>query len=1416
MRKNCRVRRPRRTAKQALSIILSLAMLLSLTAGLDFSAYAATPSSGSCGVNVYYNFNSTTGLLTIKGSGEMKNYYSGSNSPFRSATDIKAIVIESGVTSVGNYAFFDCKSITNATIADSVVKIGSYAFSQCDELASVDMSQYVTVLGERAFAYSKKLSDIELPQSVVTIGKEAFEQCTSLTKIIIPEGVTKISDSAFNCCKSLNTVTMGDGVTEIGKSAFNSCTSLVNINLPDSITTLGSSSFRGVKFTNLIIPSKITEIPDSCFSSCSSLTSITIPNGVTSIGKYAFSGCSGVETINLSDSVTTISEGAFSYCSSLKNISLSKYIESLTEGPFYGCTKLTSINVDSSNPYYCSIGGNLYNKNRDTLIQYAVGKSNTSFSISENVKTIGGYAFNQCEKLESITIPSSVKTIGKCAFQFCSGIESISIPDSVTFIGDNAFQRCTRLKSIKLPKELTAISGYCFCVCSSLESIDIPETVTSIGGSAFYNCTDLKSIKLPNQLTTIGSFAFDSCTGLKSIELPSSIRDVVDSAFFSCGNLEYVIINEGATKINPNSFKYCNKLKNIYYTGNENAWKSVFNSSYSSENPFEDIKIHYNYSLIVDEAVEATCTTDGHSKLLICSECGEYIEEPIITPAFGHTVVIDEAVSRTCTQTGLTEGSHCSACGETIVAQEVVEARGHDYILLSKQAPSCSQSGSETYICRYCYDQYNIELPKKEHTVINDEAVAPTCTATGLTEGSHCSVCGKVLVEQTVIPAKGHTIVVDKAIPATCAAEGLSEGSHCSVCGEVLAEQHILPKAAHSFNSGVITTAPTCTESGIKTYTCIVCKASYEEELESIGHNYEPVVTQPTCTEQGYTTYTCLNCKDSYIADYVDELGHSFSTFERYCLNNCGSENPDYKSPFINEAEITGVSDVEHTGEDIVFDDLTVVLNGEELIENTNYTVEYNNNKNIGTATVTITGKGDYRESVEKKFKILPVKNNIESISNGNKRFDVFYSEGEAEASVYELQISSTLDFESPQTIRKSPEDERCIRIIVNKITEDKQYYVRTRYAVTAQDSKEYYSNWSPIAIAEPYVCKHESYTITQADDDVYCVGGIIDAVCDRCEESLEIAVEGKGHDIVIDEAEPATCTKNGKTEGAHCSVCKKVLKQQSVINKLGHNKGDAAVENLISPTCTEDGSYDSVIYCTRCNEELSRNSVVMTATGHNYVATVTEPTCKSEGYTTYTCTKCNDKHYSDFVSKLEHSEVIDNAIVPTCTETGLTEGSHCFVCNEVIVKQIVVPALGHNWDSGKVTKKATPTATGVKTYTCTVCKKTKTQTIPKCDKYTNPIKASGKTVSVKASDVKKKNVTIAQSKAFSVSNAQGKVTYTKSSGNSKITVSSAGKITVKKGLKKGTYKVSIKVKAAGNSTYKSATKTVTVTIKIK
>ena len=232
-----------------------------------------------------------------------------------------------------------------------------------------------------------------------------------------------------------------------------------------------------------------------------------------------------------------------------------------------------------------------------------------------------------------------------------------------------------------------------------------------------------------------------------------------------------------------------------------------------------------NHSLTkVINKKDATCTEDGYTGDTVCKICGKEITKGETIQAKGHTEAVDARVEPTCTKSGLTEGKHCSVCNEVLVAQTEILATGH--------------------------------------TEVTDPAVDPTCTEPGKTEGKHCSVCNEVLVAQTEIPATGHTEVIDPAVEATCTKPGKTEGKHCSVCNEVLVAQTEIPAKGHSWDEGKITTAPTCENTGVKTYTCTVCNATRYEAIDATGHTPVEVAEQPaTCTKPGHAAGTkCSVC----------------------------------------------------------------------------------------------------------------------------------------------------------------------------------------------------------------------------------------------------------------------------------------------------------------------------------------------------------------------------------------------------------------------------------------------------------------------------------------------------------------------------------------------------------------------------
>ena len=197
------------------------------------------------------------------------------------------------------------------------------------------------------------------------------------------------------------------------------------------------------------IPDGVTRIGEGAFRGCSSLESLAIPAGVSSIGVRAFLGCSSLSLLALPPSVTSIGDWAFSDCSSLSSLAIPPSVTSIGTGAFAYCSSLTRIEVDETNPNYCSIDGALFTKDQTTLILCARGR--TTYSIPSSVTCIGDLAFSGCRCLSSVEIPSSVVSIGDRAFSDCFSLSSLALPSSVTGIGDDAFEDCPKL-TLRVPK----------------------------------------------------------------------------------------------------------------------------------------------------------------------------------------------------------------------------------------------------------------------------------------------------------------------------------------------------------------------------------------------------------------------------------------------------------------------------------------------------------------------------------------------------------------------------------------------------------------------------------------------------------------------------------------------------------------------------------------------------------------------------------------------------------------------------------------------------------------------------------------------------------------------------------------------------------------------------------------------------
>jgi RHS repeat-associated protein len=252
------------------------------------------------------------------------------------------------VTSIGQYAFWDCPNLTGVTIPNSVTSIGDWAFENCSNLTSVTIPNSVTSIGQDMFFDCSGLTSVTIPNSITNIVLELFYDCSGLTSVTIPNSVTSISRAAFENCSRLTSVTIPNSVTSIGTYAFNDCSSLTSVMIPNSVTSIGPSAFGYCGLTSVTIPNSITNIDLDLFEGCSNLKSVTIPTSVTSIGDYAFA-YSGLTSVTFPASVTSIGTYAFAY-SGLTSVTIPASLTSIGYLAFEYCSALTNVCFEGNAP----------------------------------------------------------------------------------------------------------------------------------------------------------------------------------------------------------------------------------------------------------------------------------------------------------------------------------------------------------------------------------------------------------------------------------------------------------------------------------------------------------------------------------------------------------------------------------------------------------------------------------------------------------------------------------------------------------------------------------------------------------------------------------------------------------------------------------------------------------------------------------------------------------------------------------------------------------------------------------------------------------------------------------------------------------------------------------------------------------
>lgn len=579
-----------------------------------------------CGANLMWSY--ADGTITIRGRGEMLNYAEGHEAPWHDICrwNVYSVVIEEGVKTIGSRAFYECEYLKSVTMPHSLKTIGSEAFSACHSLSEVIIPEGVTSIRDKAFS-SSGLTSLTIAPTVVSIGNKAFFECGGLTTITIPRSVQTIGASAFADCYGMKSF-----IVEEGNEKFRSVDGVLftyhmsvlvqyPLGKPDSfyiisnrVKTIGSNAFCDSQNLNSVtIPEGVITIGDGAFKQCYNLVAVDIPNTVTTIGKEAFYN-TRMKVMNFGSNLTTIKDSAFAYsyslervvfgnklatigkeaffyCWKLTSVSLPKSLTSIGAKAFAGCSELTSITVDEGNTNITFKDGVLFGNGKTRLIYYHPKNVATSYSIPDEVTTIGSGAFYSVSQLTSITFGKNVETIEESAFEGSSVktvIMPANVPDNVKTIGNSAFMN-SDLSSIPFTKVET-IGDNAFSGCSKLSSVTIPESVKTIGQSAFAGCRNeaFTTINIPASVTWMGENAFSnsavtqvfigltsvakeafaSCSRLNKVAFGENVKTIEDGAFSGDDSLTTITIPASVSSIGYGVFAGCSKLASIKVSSN--------------------------------------------------------------------------------------------------------------------------------------------------------------------------------------------------------------------------------------------------------------------------------------------------------------------------------------------------------------------------------------------------------------------------------------------------------------------------------------------------------------------------------------------------------------------------------------------------------------------------------------------------------------------------------------------------------------------------------------------------------------------------------------------------------------------------------------------------------------------------------
>ena len=531
--------------------------------------------------------------------------------------NVSSVTIGNQVTSIGDFAFSDCKSLSDVTIGNHVTSIGECAFYNCKSLDEVIIPSSVRSIGNRTFDSCKLLKKISIENGVTSIGSYAFNNCKSLEEIILPSSVLSIGDYAFAYCTSLEDFIIPPSVTSIGRWMFDECNIIKgaypkNLSLSFARLNIGYDPTDAVVENGFVyntkkdilyyaplriegefkVPETVNKIGAGAFGLCEDMTSVVLPSSLASIGKMAFCYCNALTSVEFPSSLASIGEQAFYYCDALTSVVLQSSLTSIGENAFYRCENLKEVLSHSEIPPVMdntSFSG-LYDTAMLSVPDASVSRYiDTNWSLFKNLRLNDSSAEIRTYS-DGVLVyrlipdpdpdaaePHNTAVVISGDY---SSLTEVAIPERfadtsdeantdkpqryyVTGIGYGAFRNCSNLKTITFNRRSTLehIGEYAFA-STGFSNIELPATVETIGKNAFAG-SSITKISVPEKVTEIADQTFYNCTSLTEVSLPAGLL-TIGKAAFRYSAIKDIAVPDAVSTIGDHAFYGCSNLASAY------------------------------------------------------------------------------------------------------------------------------------------------------------------------------------------------------------------------------------------------------------------------------------------------------------------------------------------------------------------------------------------------------------------------------------------------------------------------------------------------------------------------------------------------------------------------------------------------------------------------------------------------------------------------------------------------------------------------------------------------------------------------------------------------------------------------------------------------------------------------------------